>query len=48
MDGRRARLVPPLAFEDLRREADAVVADAGVDPMYRDYAGVLINNEIWS
>ena len=48
VDARRAWLVPPLAFDDLRLEADAVVAEAGVDPIYRDYAGVLINNEIWS
>ena len=36
VDARRALLVPPLAFDDLRLEADAVVAEAGVDPIYRD------------
>ena len=29
-------------------EADAVVAGAGIDPMYRDYVGILVNNEVWS
>jgi geranylgeranyl diphosphate synthase, type II len=48
VEARRALLVPPLAVEDLRVEADVVVAEADVDPIYRDYAGVLISNEIWS
>jgi geranylgeranyl pyrophosphate synthase len=35
-------------LDELRIQADAVVARAGVDPMYRDYAGILVNNEVWS
>ena len=40
-------LVPPLVFDELRSGADEIVALAGVDPIYRDYAGVLLNNEVW-
>ena len=48
VDARRATLVPPVPLDDLRIEADDVVGDAGVDPIYRDYVGVLLNNELWS
>jgi geranylgeranyl pyrophosphate synthase len=41
-------LTPPLVVDELRAQADAVVSRAGVDPIYRDYVGVLINNEVWS
>ena len=47
VDARRTTLVPPLVLDELRIEADAVVAQAGVDPVYRDYVGVLLNNEVW-
>ena len=48
VDGRRESLVPPLVLDELRDAADAVVAGAGVDPTYRDYVGILVNNEVWS
>ena len=48
VDERRATLVPPLVVDELREQAEAVVARAGVDPVYRDYVGVLISNEVWS
>ena len=48
VDERRATLVPPLVVDELRAQAEAVVARAGVDQVYRDYVGVLINNEVWS
>ena len=48
VDERRETLVPPLVLDELRDQADAVVARAGVDPVYRDYVGILINNEVWS
>jgi geranylgeranyl pyrophosphate synthase len=48
VEERRASLVPPLVLDELRDQADAIVARAGVDPMYRDYAGILVNNEVWS
>ena len=41
-------LVPPLVLDELKNHADVVVARTGVDPVYRDYVGVLINNEVWS
>jgi geranylgeranyl pyrophosphate synthase len=47
VEARRTTLVPPLVLDELRIEADAVVAQAGVDPIYRDYVGVLLNNEVW-
>ena len=39
--------VPPLPAEDLKLHADRVVGMLKCDPIYRDYAGVLINNEMW-
>jgi geranylgeranyl pyrophosphate synthase len=39
--------VPPLSLEELKRHADAMVAFLGCDPVYRDYLGILINNETW-
>jgi geranylgeranyl pyrophosphate synthase len=48
VDARRETLVPPLVLDELRVEADAVVAAAGIDPTYRDYVGILVNNEVWS
>jgi geranylgeranyl diphosphate synthase type II len=40
-------LVPPLVLDELRRGADEIVSLAGIDPAYSDYAGVLLNNEVW-
>ena len=48
VEERRETLVPPLVLDELRDQADAVVARAGVDPLYRDYVGILVNNEVWS
>ena len=28
--------------------ADTIVARAGVDPVYRDYVGILVSNEVWT
>src|SRR6476619_2440151 len=39
--------VPPLPVEELKVHADRVVEMLRCDPIYRDYIGVLINNEIW-
>ena len=44
----RETLVPPLVLDELKNHADSVVTLAGVDPVYRDYVGVLINNEVWT
>src|SRR5262245_52823865 len=43
----RDTLVPPLVLDELRTHADVIVARAGIDPIYRDYVGVLLNNEVW-
>ena len=48
VEARRSTLVPPLVLDELRNHADAVVSEIGIDPIYRDYAGVLISNEVWS
>src|SRR5437763_517625 len=39
--------VPPLPVPELKVHADRVVERLGCDPIYRDYVGVLINNEMW-
>ena len=44
---RRQQLTPPLVLDELRNHAEAVVRSAGIDPKYADYAGVLVNNEVW-
>ena len=41
------RPVPPMPVDDLRGHADRIVARAGLLPKYRDYVGVLVNNEAW-
>jgi geranylgeranyl diphosphate synthase type II len=48
VEERRESLVPPLVLDELRDAADAVVARAGIEPGYRDYVGILVNNEVWS
>jgi geranylgeranyl pyrophosphate synthase len=40
-------LVPPLVLDELRRHAEAVVRELEAEPKFADYAGVLLNNEIW-
>src|ERR1700722_14483265 len=39
--------VPPLPADDLKVHADKLVAQLGCEPIYRDYVGVLLNNEMW-
>jgi len=39
--------VPPLPADELKVHADRVVAQLGCDPIFRDYIGVLLNNEMW-
>ncbi len=39
--------VPPMPADDLKVHADRVVGMLKCDPIYRDYIGVLINNEMW-
>src|SRR4029453_7353682 len=47
VEARQASLVPPLVLDELRIEADAGIASAGIQPIYPDYVGVLLNNEVW-
>jgi geranylgeranyl diphosphate synthase type II len=39
--------VPPLPTEELKVHADRLVEQLGCSPLYRDYIGVLLNNEMW-
>ena len=39
--------VPPMPMEDIKVHADRLVASLGCDPVYRDFIGVLMNNEMW-
>ena len=40
-------LVPPVPLEDLKVHADKLVAVLNSKKIYRDYIGILINNELW-
>ena len=39
--------VPPLPLDQLKVHADKVMEMADIDPKYRDFVGVLLNNEMW-
>jgi len=39
--------VPPLPADELKVHADRLVTQLQCDPIYRDYIGVLLNNEMW-
>lgn len=41
------RPVPPLPMPQLKEHADRLIARLRLDPVYRDYVGVLLNNELW-
>ncbi|MCO6042833.1 polyprenyl synthetase family protein [Aeoliella sp. ICT_H6.2] len=41
------KAVPPLSFTDLRAHAERYVEQEGLDPIYTDYVGVLLNSEVW-
>ena len=43
----RLRPVPPLSIEELRRHAESVAEQHGIEPRYVEYLGVLLNNETW-
>ena len=40
-------LVPPVPMNDLKVHADELVIALGTKEIYRDYIGILINNELW-
>ena len=39
--------VPPLPADELKVHAERVVTQLQCDPIFRDYIGVLLNNEMW-
>lgn len=39
--------VPPMGLDDLKKHADILLASLKLDPTYRDYVGILVNNEMW-
>ena len=39
--------VPPMPPDEIKVHADRLVAQLGCDAIYRDYIGVLLNNEMW-
>jgi geranylgeranyl pyrophosphate synthase len=39
--------VPPQPLEQLREHAERFISMHGIEPIYRDYCGVLLNNEMW-
>jgi geranylgeranyl pyrophosphate synthase len=39
--------VPPLPMDQLKEHADRVLQSLQCDPVYRDYIGVLLSNEMW-
>ena len=47
VEARDGELTPPLLIDELKRHAEAIASAAGLDPKYRDYTGVLLNNEVW-
>jgi geranylgeranyl diphosphate synthase, type II len=47
VEARGAELTAPLLIAELKQHADAIVNEAGFDAKYRDYVGVLLNNEVW-
>src|SRR5262245_39588078 len=40
-------LVPPLVVDERKRHAEEIASITRVDPIYRDYIGVLLSNEVW-
>jgi geranylgeranyl pyrophosphate synthase len=39
--------VPPMPADEIKQHADKLVGFLKCDPIYRDYVGVLLNNEMW-
>ena len=39
--------VPPLTLDELTEHTAAVLAQAGLDPIYGDYASILVSNAAW-
>jgi len=39
--------VPPMPLEQLKVHAEKIIEVSGLDPKFRDYCAILINNEAW-
>ena len=44
---KRVGAVPPLTLDELTEHTAAVLAEAGLDPIYGDYASILVSNAAW-
>ena len=44
---RRVRAIPPLTLDELTEHTVNVLAEAGLDPVYSDYASILVSNAAW-
>jgi geranylgeranyl pyrophosphate synthase len=42
-----AHLIPPLVLDELRDAAHSLIQAAEIDPIFSDFAAVLLSNEIW-
>lgn len=47
LQANRDTLTAPLVLDELRTHAEKIVARTGMPPVYTDYVGVLLNNEVW-
>jgi geranylgeranyl pyrophosphate synthase len=47
VEANRDALTAPLVLDELRVHAERIIARTGMSPVYTDYAGVLLNNEVW-
>ncbi len=43
----RVGAIPPLTMDELREHTAAVLLEAGLDPIYKDYAAILVGNAAW-
>ena len=39
--------VPPMPLEELKVHAEKVIELSGLDPKFRDYIAILVNNQAW-
>jgi geranylgeranyl pyrophosphate synthase len=44
---KRTGAVPPLTLDELTEHTAAVLAEAGLDPIYGDYTSILVSNAAW-
>jgi geranylgeranyl pyrophosphate synthase len=45
---KNGELTPPLVFDELRQRAEELTRLANINAKYRDYVGVLLNNQVWN